>query len=54
MWLPGKLSLKKYLHDEAFTLRKGGGGTIKAENFPTTPELVHRCARVIPTEQTRN
>lgn len=52
MWLPGKLLLKKYLHDEAFKLKKGG--IFKAESFLTTPELVHRFARAMPMEQTRN
>lgn len=58
MWLPGKLPLKKYLHDERrlnWKKKKKWGGMIKAESFPhNPPELVHRCARVMPTEQARN
>lgn len=52
MWLPGKRPLKTYLRDEAFQLKKGEK-MIKAQS-PSPPKLVHRCACVIPTEQTRN
>lgn len=52
MWLPGKLPVKTYLHDEVLNYK--GQKVMKAQSFPNIPKLVHRCACVIPMERTRN